>query len=252
MISILTAVAAFAIIPFGDMQDIFGTKVGLYGIDVSIGPLYLFAFGAVAFYGIMLGGWSSGSKYSFLGAMRGAAQLISYEVSQGLALVGRDHHGADAVADRHRHAQKGMWYVVPQFFGFLIFLVAGFAETNRAPFDLTEADAELVGGYNTEFGGGRFASYYFAEYLNVLVVSGIVTTVFLGGWLLPFGIHPPGWVDPFVVLFKMSLITFLFIWVRATLPRLRYDQLMSFGWKVLLPLATLNALVTAIVVVATH
>src|SRR5438067_2480974 len=150
------------------------------------------------------------------------------------------------------HAQAGMWYVVPQFVGFLIFLIAGFAETNRAPFDLTEADAELVGGYNTEFGGGRFASYYFAEYLNVLVVSGITTTVFLGGWLLPFGLHPPGWVDPLVVLAKMSLVTFLFIWIRATLPRLRYDQLMSFGWKALLPLATLNALVTAIVVVATH
>jgi NADH-quinone oxidoreductase subunit H len=252
MISILTAVAAFAIIPFGDVQNIFGTPVGLYGIDVSIGPLYLFAFGAVAFYGIMLGGWSSGSKYSFLGAMRGAAQLISYEVSQGLALVGVIFTAGTLSLTGIVHAQAGMWYIVPQFVGFLIFLVAGFAETNRAPFDLTEADAELVGGYNTEFGGGRFASYFFAEYLNVLVVSGIVTTVFLGGWLLPFGIHPPGWVDPFVVLFKMSLITFLFIWVRATLPRLRYDQLMSFGWKILLPLATLNTLATAILVVATH
>jgi len=251
-ISILTAVAAFAIIPFGDTQDIFGTKVGLYGVDVSIGPLYLFAFGAVAFYGIMLGGWSSGSKYSFLGAMRGAAQLISYEVSQGLALVGVIFTAQTLSLTGIVTAQKGMWYFIPQFAGFLIFLVAGFAETNRAPFDLTEADAELVGGYNTEFGGGRFASYYFAEYLNVLVVSGIVTTVFLGGWLLPFGIHPPGWVDPFIVLFKMSLITFFFIWVRATLPRLRYDQLMSFGWKVLLPLATLNTLVTAIVVTVTH
>ncbi|HEV7586139.1 MAG TPA: NADH-quinone oxidoreductase subunit NuoH [Solirubrobacteraceae bacterium] len=252
LISILTAVAAFSLIPFGDVHDIFGTKVGLYGVDLSIGPLYLFAFGAVAFYGIMLGGWASGSKYSFLGAMRGAAQLISYEVSQGLALLGVIFTAQTLSLTGIVHAQGGMWYVVPQFVGFLIFLVAGFAETNRAPFDLTEADAELVGGYNTEFGGGRFASYYFAEYLNVLVVSGIVTTVFLGGWLLPFGIHPPGWVDPIVVLFKMSLITFLFIWVRATLPRLRYDQLMSFGWKVLLPLATLNALVTAIVVVATH
>ncbi len=252
LISILTAVAAFAIIPFGDVQDIFGTPVGLYGIDVSIGPLYLFALGAVAFYGIMLGGWASGSKYSFLGAMRGAAQLISYEVSQGLALVGVVFTAQTLSLTGIVHAQAGMWYIVPQFVGFLIFLVASFAETNRAPFDLTEADAELVGGYNTEYGGGRFASYYFAEYLNVLVVSGIVTTVFLGGWLLPFGIHPPGWVDPFVVLFKMSLVTFLFIWVRATLPRLRYDQLMSFGWKVLLPLATLNALVTAILVVVTH
>jgi NADH-quinone oxidoreductase subunit H len=252
MISILTAVAAFAIIPFGNVQDIFGEPVGLYGIDVSIGPLYLFAFGAIAFYGIMLGGWSSGSKYSFLGAMRGAAQLISYEVSQGLALVGVIITAQTLSMTGIVEAQKGMWYLIPQFAGFLIFLTASFAETNRAPFDLTEADAELVGGYNTEYGGGRFASYYFAEYLNVLVVSGVVTTVFLGGWLMPFGIHPPGWVDPFVVLFKMSLITFLFIWVRATLPRLRYDQLMSFGWKVLLPLATLNALVTAVLVVVTH
>ncbi len=252
IISILTAVAAFAIIPFGNVQNIFGTPVGLYGIDVSIGPLYLFAFGAIAFYGIMLGGWASGSKYSFLGAMRGAAQLISYEVSQGLALVGVIITAQTLSLTGIVEAQKGMWYLVPQFFGFLIFLTASFAETNRAPFDLTEADAELVGGYNTEYGGGRFASYYFAEYLNVLVVSGIVTTVFLGGWLLPFGLHPPGWVDPFVVLFKMALVTFLFIWVRATLPRLRYDQLMSFGWKVLLPLATLNAMVTAVLVVVTH
>jgi NADH-quinone oxidoreductase subunit H len=252
VISILTAVAAFGLIPFGDTQDIFGTKVGLYGVDLSIGPLYLFAFGAIAFYGIMLGGWSSGSKYSFLGAMRGAAQLISYEVSQALALVGVIITAQTLSLTGIVHAQAGMWYVVPQLAGFLIFLVAGFAETNRAPFDLTEADAELVGGYNTEYGGGRFASYYFAEYLNVVVVSGIVTTVFLGGWLLPFGLHPPGWVDPFVVLAKMSLITFTFIWVRATLPRLRYDQLMSFGWKVLLPLATVNALVTAILVVVTH
>jgi len=252
MISILTAVAAFAIIPFGNVQHIGGERVGLYGVDVSIGPLYLFAFGAIAFYGIMLGGWSSGSKYSFLGAMRGAAQLISYEVSQGLALVGVIMTAQTLSLTGIVTAQKGMWYIVPQLGGFLIFLTASFAETNRAPFDLTEADAELVGGYNTEYGGGRFASYYFAEYLNVLVVSGIVTTVFLGGWLMPFGIHPPGWVDPIVVLFKMSLITFFFIWVRATLPRLRYDQLMSFGWKVLLPLATLNTLITAILVVVTH
>jgi len=252
IISIVTAVMALAIIPFGNVQNILGTDVGLYGIDVSIGPLYLFAMSGIAFYGIMLGGWSSGSKYSFLGAMRGAAQLISYEVSQGLALVGVIITAQTLSLTGIVEAQKGMWYFIPQVVGFLIFLVASFAETNRAPFDLTEADAELVGGYNTEFGGGRFASYYFAEYLNVIVVSGIVTTVFLGGWLLPFGIEPPGWVDPFVVLGKMALFTFLFIWVRATLPRLRYDQLMSFGWKVLLPLATLNALVTAIVVTVTH
>jgi NADH-quinone oxidoreductase subunit H len=252
VISILTAVAAFALVPFGDVQHIFGTPVGLYGVDVSIGPLYLFAFGAVAFYGIMLGGWSSGSKYSFLGAMRGAAQLISYEVSQGLALVGVIFTAGTLSLTGIVHAQAGMWYVVPQFFGFLVFLIAGFAETNRAPFDLVEADAELVGGYFTEYGGTGWIAYMFAEYLNVMVVAGIVTTVFLGGWLMPFGIHPPGWVDPIVVLAKMFLIVTFFIWVRSTLPRLRYDQLMSFGWKILLPLATLNALVTAVLVVVTH
>src|ERR1700758_2041861 len=196
IISILTAVAAFAIIPFGDTQDIFGTKVGLYGVDVSIGPLYLFAFGAVAFYGIMLGGWSSGSKYSFLGAMRGAAQLISYEVSQGLALVGVIITAQTLSLTGIVNAQKGMWYVIPQLLGFLIFLAASFAETNRAPFDVVIADAELVGSYFTEYGGLAFVAYQFAEYANVIVVSGLATTLFLGGWLMPFGIDPPGWVDP--------------------------------------------------------
>ncbi len=252
MVSIFTAVAAFAIIPFGNVQDIFGTDVGLYGLDVGIGPLYVFAFGAIAFYGLMLGGWASGSKYSFLGAMRAAAQLISYEVALGLSLVGVVFTAGSLSLVDIVEAQRGMWYVVPQFVGFLIFVVSGFAETNRAPFDLPEAESELVQGYSTEYGGARFASFFFAEYINVLVVSGIATTVFLGGWLLPFGIHPPGWVDPFVVLGKMFLFVVLFIWIRATLPRLRYDQLMSFGWKFLLPLATLNALVTAILVVVTH
>ncbi len=251
VLSIVAAVAAFAIIPFGDTQDIFGTKVGLYGLDVSIGPLYLFAFGAIAFYGLMLGGWSSGSKYSFLGAMRSAAQLISYEVSLGLSLVGVVMTAGTLSLTGIVHAQEGMWYFIPQIVGFLVFMVAGFAEANRTPFDLAEADAEIVGGYNTEYGGGRFASYYFAEYLNILVISAVAVTIFLGGWLLPFGLDPPGWVDPLVALAKMFVIVVLFIWVRATLPRLRYDQLMSFGWKILLPLATVNALVTAILVVVT-
>ena len=249
VISIVTAVAAFAIIPFGDTQNILGEEVGLYGIDVTIGPLYLFAMGAIAFYGIMLGGWASGSKYSFLGSMRAAAQLISYEVSQGLALVGVVMTAGTLSLTGIVEAQEGMWYFIPQFVGFIVFLTASFAETNRAPFDLTEADAELVGGYNTEYGGGRFASYYFAEYLNVIVVSGIVVTVFFGGWLLPFGIEGPGWTQPFIVLGKMMFFIFFFIWIRATLPRLRYDQLMTLGWKILLPIATINALVTAIIVV---
>jgi NADH-quinone oxidoreductase subunit H len=248
MIAILTAVGALALVPFGNVQHIFGQRVGLYGIDVSIGPLYIFALSGISFYGIMLGGWASGSKYSFLGAMRGAAQLISYEVSQGLSLVGVVITAQTLSLTGIVHAQAKLWYFIPQVVGFLIFMVASFAETNRAPSDLVEADTELVAGYFTEYGGTPFVAYLFAEYANMIVVSGIAVTIFLGGWLMPFGIHPPGWVDPFVVLAKIVLVFTFFIWIRATLPRLRYDQLMSFGWKILLPLATLNLLVTAIIV----
>ena len=248
MIAILTAIAGLALVPFGDVQHIFGQRVGLYGIDVSIGPLYVFAFAGISFYGIMLGGWSSGSKYSLLGAMRAAAQLISYEVAQALALVGVVITAGTLSLTGIVHAQAGMWYVIPQFVGFIIFLVASFAETNRPPFDLVEAETELVGGYFTEYGGTAFVAYLFAEYMNMMVVSGIAVTMFLGGWLMPFGIHPPGWVDPIIVLAKMMIFITFFIWIRATLPRLRYDQLMSLGWKILLPLATLNLVVTAILV----
>jgi NADH-quinone oxidoreductase subunit H len=248
VIAILTGVTALAIIPYGDVQTIFGRRIGLYGIDVSIGPLYVFALAGISFYGIMLGGWASGSKYSFLGAMRGAAQLISYEVSQGLSLVGVIITAGTLSLTGIVHAQRGMWYLIPQLAGFIIFLVASFAETNRAPFDLVEADAELVQGYFTEYGGTPFVAYLFAEYVNMVVVSGIAVTVFLGGWMIPGNPHVPGWIDPIVVIVKMMLFITFFIWVRATLPRLRYDQLMSFGWKVLLPAATLNLLVTAIIV----
>jgi NADH-quinone oxidoreductase subunit H len=241
-ISVFTAVATIAILPFGDVAN---DKFGLYGIDVSIGLLWAFAFGALALYGLMLGGWASGSKYSFLGAMRAAAQLISYEVALGLSLIGAVMMTGSLSLTDIVHAQGDVWFIVPQFVGFCIFLIAGFAETNRPPFDLPEADAELVGGYNTEYGGMRFGSFFMAEYINMIVISGIAVTVFLGGWHGP----GPGWLDPIWVLAKMFIFLFLFVWVRATLPRLRYDQLMSFGWKVLFPLATVNALVTAVVVV---
>jgi NADH-quinone oxidoreductase subunit H len=241
-ISVLTAMATVAIIPFGNVAK---GEVGLYGIDVSIGILWAFAFGALAFYGLMLGGWASGSKYSFLGAMRGAAQLISYEVALGLSLIGVVMTTGSLSLTEIVEAQGEMWFIVPQFVGFCIFLIAGFAETNRPPFDLPEADAELVGGYNTEYGGMRFGSFFMAEYINMIVISALAVTLFLGGWHGP----GPGFLDPVWVIVKMFVFLFFFVWVRATLPRLRYDQLMSFGWKVLLPLATVNALVTAIVVV---
>jgi NADH-quinone oxidoreductase subunit H len=243
-IMIVTAIASLAIIPFGDVKHGLGAKYGLYGIDVNIGILYAFAFGSLAFYGLLLGGWASGSKYSFLGAMRSAAQLVSYEVSLGLSLIGVVMMAGSLSLVDIVHAQHAVWYVLPQFMGFLIFTVAGFAETNRPPFDLPEADAELVGGYNTEFGGMRFGSFFMAEYMNMFVIAGIASAMFLGGWRGP----GPGFLDPVWMILKILAIVVFFIWVRATLPRLRYDQLMSFGWKVLLPLATLNLLVTAILV----
>jgi NADH-quinone oxidoreductase subunit H len=244
MISVLTAVMTLAVIPFGD-RGTWGDSFGLYGIDVSIGVLYVFAFGSIAFYGFLLGGWASGSKFSFLGSMRAAAQLISYEVALGLALLGVVIMSQSLSLVDIVHQQHAVWYIVPQFVGFCIFLVAGFAETARPPFDLPEADAELVAGYNTEYGGMRFGAFFMAEYMHIIVFSGLATALFLGGWRGP----GPLALGPLWVVLKMFLVVCFFIWARATFPRLRYDQLMSFGWKVLLPLATLNALVTAILVV---
>jgi NADH-quinone oxidoreductase subunit H len=237
---VLSGVAALAILPFGNVKD----GVGFYGIDVSIGILYFFAVGSIAFYGLLLGGWASGSKYSFLGAMRSAAQLISYEVSMGLSLLGVIMMAGSLSLVDIVVEQDEIWFIVPQIVGFLIFMVAGFAETNRAPFDLPEADAELVQGYMTEYGGMRFGSFLLVEYMEITVVSGIAAAMFLGGWHGP----GPGFLDPIWMLVKMLMLILVFIWVRATLPRLRYDQLMSLGWKVLLPLATLNVLVTAVAV----
>jgi NADH-quinone oxidoreductase subunit H len=251
ILSVIAAAGVIAVVPFGPVTSIFGTDTGLYGMDVSIGPLWVFALSAVAFYGLMLGGWASGSKYSFLGSMRAAAQLISYEVAQGLSIVGVIMTAGSLSLVSIVEGQAGMWYIVPQLVGFIVFLVATMAETNRPPFDLAEADAELVQGYMTEYGGSKFGAYYMAEYLNMIVASLLMVTFFLGGWWLPFGIHPPTWVFPIVVLGKMLFFIYFFVWVRATLPRPRYDQLMSLGWKVLLPIATLNALVTAIIVVVT-
>jgi len=242
-IVVFTGVATLAIIPFGNVQDGFG----LYGIDVPIGILYFFAFSSIAFYGLLLGGWASGSKYSFLGAMRAAAQLISYEVSMGLALLGAIMMAGSLSLVSIVEAQNQVWYIIPQFIGFMVCMVAGLAETNRAPFDLPEADAELVAGYGTEYGGMRYGSYALAEYIEMFVISAVAVTFFLGGWHGP----GPGWLDPIWVIVKIFVFLFLFMWVRATVPRVRYDQLMSLGWKVLLPLATLNVLVTAILVTVT-
>jgi NADH-quinone oxidoreductase subunit H len=240
-----TALAAFSVIPFGGVWHVGPYDVTGRVVDVSIGLLLLFALGAVGIYAFLVGGWSSESKYSLLGSMRTAAQLVSYEVSLALSVLGvvimaQSLSLVDIVAEQ----QATIWYAVPQVVGLIVFFIAGIAETNRPPFDLPEAETELVAGYHTEYSGMRFGLFSTAEYINMITLSGLAVTLFFGGWDGPF---LPG---PLWFVLKLGAFIFVFIWLRATLPRLRYDQLMRFGWKVLLPVATLNAVVTAVLVVA--
>jgi NADH-quinone oxidoreductase subunit H len=240
-----TALAAFSVIPFGGVWHVGPYDVTGRVVDVSIGLLLLFALGAVGIYAFLVGGWSSESKYSLLGSMRTAAQLVSYEVSLALSVLGvvimaQSLSLFDIVAEQ----QATIWYAVPQVVGLIVFFIAGIAETNRPPFDLPEAETELVAGYHTEYSGMRFGLFSTAEYINMITLSGLAVTLFFGGWDGPF---LPG---PLWFVLKLGAFIFIFMWLRATLPRLRYDQLMRFGWKVLLPVATLNAVVTAVLVVA--
>jgi NADH-quinone oxidoreductase subunit H len=243
MISVFAAVAAIAVIPWGDDFEVFGYTVTGVGTDLDIGVLFLFALSGLGFYGLILGGWASGNKYSLLGAARTAAQLVSYEVAMGLSVIGVIMMAQSLSLTEIVHAQEDtVWYVLLQPVGFLIFLIAAVAETNRAPFDLPEAESELVAGYHTEYGGLKFAMFFLAEYVNMIIISAFGATLFLGGFSGPL---LPGWLW---LAIKVAGMLFIFIWLRATLPRLRYDRLMQFGWKVLLPLATLNLVVTAVVV----
>jgi NADH-quinone oxidoreductase subunit H len=240
-----TALAAFSVIPFGGVWHVGPYDITGRVVDVSIGLLLFFALGAVGIYAFLVGGWSSESKYSLLGSMRTAAQLVSYEVSLALSVLGvvimaQSLSLVDIVAEQ----QATIWYAVPQVVGLIVFFIAGIAETNRPPFDLPEAETELVAGYHTEYSGMRFGLFSTAEYINMITLSGLAVTLFLGGWGGPF---LPG---PLWFVLKLGAFIFVFMWLRATLPRLRYDQLMRFGWKVLLPVATLNAVVTAVLVVA--
>ncbi len=239
-----TAIAAFSVIPFGPGWTIGDYYVSGVVVDVPISLLLVFALGALGVYSFVIGGWASESKYSLLGSMRTCAQLISYEVSFGLAVLGVVlMAGSLRVTDIVAAQQETLWYVIPQAVGFVCFFIAGVAETNRAPFDLPEAEQELVAGYHTEYGGMRFGLFQTAEYINMITFSGLGVTLFFGGWGGPV---LPGTVW---FLLKIAAFIFVFMWLRATLPRLRYDQLMSLGWKVLLPVATLNAVATAVLIV---
>jgi NADH-quinone oxidoreductase subunit H len=243
-VALFTALTAFSVIPFGGVWHWGPYDVTGWVVDASIGLVVIFALGAIGIYAFVVGGWASESKYSLLGAMRTCAQLVSYEVSLGLSVLGVVIMGGSlSLVEIVERQQDFVWYVGPQFVGFLCFFISGIAETNRAPFDMPEAEQELVAGYHTEYSGMRFGLFQTAEYVNMITLSALAVTLFLGGWGGPF---LPG---PIWFLLKLAGFIFVFMWLRTTLPRLRYDQLMKFGWKVLLPVATLNALVTAVLVV---
>ena len=252
MISATAAFAAFAVVPFGAETTMFGLleePVALQVADVNVAVLVIFAIASMSVYGIVLAGWSSNSKYSLLGALRSSAQMISYELSYGLALASVLMIAGSLSLRQIVEAQAGTWlgfiprwFVLVQPLGFFIFLTAGIAETNRAPFDFPEAEQELVAGYHTEYSSMSFAMFFLAEYVNMVTVSAVATDLYLGGWYGPLLPESLGWIW---FLIKVSALLFFYIWIRWTLPRYRYDQLMMFGWKVLLPLAVINLLVTA-------
>ena len=252
IISATCAFAAFAVVPFGAETTLFGLlrePLRLQVADVNVAILVVFAIASMSVYGIVLAGWSSNSKYSLLGGLRSSAQMISYELSYGLALAGvlvvANSLSLSDIVNRQTGTWLGFiprWFIFLQPLGFLIYLTAGVAETNRAPFDFPEAEQELVAGYHTEYSSMSFAMFFLAEYVNMVTVSAVATDLFLGGWHGPFLPESLGWIW---FLIKVAALLFFYVWMRWTLPRYRYDQLMKFGWKMLLPIAVVNLLVTA-------
>jgi len=257
ILSMVPALIIYAVIPFGESVRLFGRDVSLYITDINVGLLYVVAVTSVGVYGIILAGYSSNSKWPLLASLRASAQLISYEIAVTLTLVSVILMSGtlSMVGIVRAQAEGRVWFAFIQPVAFVIFFIGGLAETNRAPFDLPEAEQELTGGFHTEYSGMRFALFFLAEYANMIVVSSVATTLFLGGWLRPFSSVSalafldlvPGWCW---FLLKSFVFLYVFIWVRATLPRYRYDQLMRLGWKVLIPLAIANLVVTGIVKVA--
>ena len=245
VISLFTALAAFAVIPFGPGWQVSNYHINGEMANVSIGLILIFALGSVGVYGAIVGGWASESKYSLLGSMRTCAQLVSYEVSLALSVLGVVMMGQSLNLPAIVHKQGAtIWFFIPQLAGMLVFFFAVIAETARPPFDLPEADTELVAGYHTEYGGMRWGLFQTAEYINMITLSALAVTLFFAGWHGPYAPLGPLWF-----LLKVFILVSFFIWIRASVPRLRYDQLMRFGWKVLLPVATINAVITALLVV---
>jgi NADH-quinone oxidoreductase subunit H len=243
LISVVAALFVYAVIPIGPPVRLFGREVTLYIADVNIGILLVLAASSIGVYGVILGGWSSDSKYSLIGGLRSSAQVLSYELSLGLAVLGVIMAAGSLSLVDIVDAQGRGWFIARQPLAFVLFLIAAFAETNRAPFDLPESEQELIGGFQTEYGGFKFAMFYVGEYVGVITMGALVTTLFLGGWRGPF-LPPVLWF-----LIKVFVVVCFFIWVRATLPRVRYDRLMALGWKILIPAGLLNVAATACIIV---
>lgn len=249
ILTVVPALVLLAVVPWGRTAPFFGREITLYLADINVAVLYITAIASISVYGIVLAGWSSSNKYATMGGIRSTAQMISYELALGLSFVGpiliAGSMSMLGIVDKQ---QEIGWFVLYQPVGFLIFFIATLAETNRAPFDMPEAEQELTAGYHTEYSGMKFALFYMAEYDKMIGVSAIAATLFLGGFDGPFVNQVP-WLGPLYLFVKIAAMLFLMIWVRATLPRIRYDHLMAFGWKVLLPLSLLNIMVTALVIV---
>jgi len=249
IVTVFPSFVIWAVIPWGTSFNLFGREIPLYLTDVNVGVLYLTAIASIAVYGIVLAGWSSNNKYALLGGLRSSAQMISYEIALGLSFLGPIMlTGSMSLVDIVEAQNDTIWFFIPQIIGFVVFLLAGLAEINRAPFDMPEAEQELVAGYHSEYSGMKFALFFMAEYIKMIAISAIAVTLFLGGYNLPFFDDIGGW-GPLVFLAKVIIMLFGMIWVRATLPRFRYDRLMAFGWKILLPLALVNVFITAIFIV---
>src|SRR5215467_6298784 len=257
VISLIPAFIVLAVIPIGPTITIFGKQISLYVTDLNIGVLYVLSISSVGVLGIILGGWASNSKYPLLGALRSAAQMVSYEVALGFSIIGVLMLSGSLSLVSIVEAQKnsGYWYVFLQPVGFLLFFICGVAETNRAPFDLPEAESELVAGFHTEYSGFRFSLFFLAEYANMLTVAAMAVTLFWGGWLRPFpNIGSLSFLDivpgPLWFIAKVIVFLYCYLWFRASWPRYQYDQLMKLGWQYLLPLSMANIIVTAVVIVA--
>ena len=229
IVTFVLSLVAWAVIPFGETLVI---------ADINVGILYLFAISSLGVYGIIMAGWASNSRYAFLGALRSAAQMVSYEVSMGFVIITVLVWVGSLRINDIVLAQRDVWFFIPLFPMFIIFFISTLAETNRAPFDLPEAEAELVAGYNVDYSAMTFALFFLGEYANMILMSGMTTILFLGGWLPPFDVAPFNWVPgPIWFVLKVAAVLFVFLWVRATFPRYRYDQLMRLGWKVFLPIS---------------